>query len=333
MKGKNNPRLDLRQVFVYLRGLTLFLFSFAWTDPFSLLCCLYLLKSMRNLLFALLISMPVYPGVLFATLPQYRIFDPPIYLFDGELENVPEDLPWKDTLKAYANVDHFNSYEELLWFYSEELEEAWQVTEEAYYEMVKAGGRLGPASITFLYAVRLNTENENVVMLVLTRNNSKRPPAFSSPSFDAGIGAVSLIYREGRWQLIPTSREQFAYAHLYYSELKQEVTEGKARIVDQLYDAGRRGRGQSTYSNKSRKDKHKTVGLIFLLFPESQTQVTEETVTREVLPENVTISHDACGNRSGDSRWNRSDFGRSGIKKLTGICYPKGLVRVSLGPL
>jgi hypothetical protein len=191
---------------------------------------------MRNLLFALLISMPVYPGVLFATLPQYRIFDPPIYLIDGELENVPEDLPWKDTLKAYANVDHFNSYEELLWFYSEELEEAWQVTEEAYYEMVKAGGRLGPASITFLYAVRLNTENENVVMLVLTRNNSKRPPAFSSPSFDAGIGAVSLIYREGRWQLIPTSREQFAYAHLYYSELKQEVTEGKARIVDQLYD-------------------------------------------------------------------------------------------------
>jgi hypothetical protein len=186
---------------------------------------------MRNLLLALLMSMPVYPGVLFATLPQYRIFDPPIYLFDGELENVPEDLPWRDTLNAHANADYFDSFEEFIWYYGDE--KARNVTVQVYEDMVSAGGHLGPSSFTYLYAVFIPNGD---IMLAYDMNNTSRIPAFSSGKFNTGISAISITYREGRWQFIPTTREHFDYARIDYEQLQQEVAEGKARIVDQLYD-------------------------------------------------------------------------------------------------
>ena len=45
-----------------------------------------------------------------------------------------------------------------------------------------------------------------------------------------------MTYKENRWQLIPTTDEYYDYAHIDYEQLQQEVAEGKALIVDQLFD-------------------------------------------------------------------------------------------------
>jgi RHS repeat-associated protein len=50
-----------------------------------------------------------------------------------------------------------------------------------------------------------------------------------------------------------------------------------------------------------------------------QTHVAGEAITREVPPESVSISHDACGNRTGDSRWTYTYDGENRLIRMTSL--------------